>query len=281
MDTYLRVWWAWLTWVALFNVVLWFTAARWLRRRESTLPRSRRVQHALAGAYVFVTAFRSVLPRADVQRMCLVDSYLSSVLVGRTVATVAELCFAIQWAMFVRELADHTRVGSARAISRVLVPLIVWAEVSSWYAVLTTNFLGNAIEQSTWTLSGTLIAVAYLRVWPYVDNVELRRFLRNTALVIACFVTFMCTVDVPLYLSRWRADELAGRAYLPWTDGFVDAAQRWVVVHEWEPWRPEAAWMALYFSVGVWVSIAFSMAPARAAEPNMARTPATPPASRA
>lgn len=264
VDTYLRVWWAWLTWVALFNVVLWFAAGRWLRRRESTLPHSRRVQHALAGAYVFVTAFRSMLPRADVQRMCLVDSYLSSVLVGRTVATVAELCFAIQWAMFVRELADHTRVGSARAISRVLLPLIVWAEVSSWYAVLTTNFLGNAIEQSTWTLSGTLIAVAYLRVWPYVDDAELRRFLRNTALVIACFVTFMCTVDVPLYLSRWRADELAGRAYLPWTDGFVDATQRWIVVHEWEPWRPEAAWMALYFSVGVWVSIAFSLAPARA-----------------
>ena len=41
--------------------------------------------------YVFGCAFRSFLPRADVQRICLFDTWLSSVFVGRTVATVAEL----------------------------------------------------------------------------------------------------------------------------------------------------------------------------------------------
>src|SRR5262245_28916730 len=40
-------------------------------------------------AYVFGCAFRSFLPRADVQRICLVDHWLSSVVVGRSVATVA------------------------------------------------------------------------------------------------------------------------------------------------------------------------------------------------
>ena len=276
METYLRAWWTGLTLVALFNVVLWLAAARWLRQRKSTLPDaiygSRRVQHALAGVYVFVAAFRSVLPRADVQRICLVDSSLSSVFLGRTLATVAELCFAIQWALFLRELADHTRVASAGAISRLLVPLIVWAELSSWYAVVTTNFLGNAIEQSTWTFSGALIALAYQRVWLHADG-ELRRFLRSTSAVIGCFLTFMCSVDVPLYFGRWRADELAGRTYLHWFAGMSDAAQRWVVVHEWEPWRPEAAWMALYFSAGVWVSIGLSQAPA----PNMQLSLAQPP----
>lgn len=275
MDIYLRAWWIWLSLVGLFNIVLWFAAARWLRQREPILPealgRTRRLQYALAGVYVFVSAFRSFLPRADVQRICLVDTFWSSVFVGRTVATVAELCFAVQWALWIREIGGHTRVGSARVISRVLVPLIVWAEIASWYAVVTTNFLGNVIEQSTWTLCGALIAIAYLRVWPYADA-ELRRFMLRTAAVIACFVTFMSSVDVPLYFTRWRADELAGRVYLHWTDGLADSARRWIVVHDWLPWRPETAWMALYFSVGVWVSIAFSQAPAPAAVLNLARS---------
>jgi hypothetical protein len=51
----------------------------------------------LCGAYVFGCAFRSFLPRADVQRICLFDTWLSSVIVGRSVATVAEVCFAAQW----------------------------------------------------------------------------------------------------------------------------------------------------------------------------------------
>jgi hypothetical protein len=50
----------------------------------------------LSAVYVFGCAFRSLLPRADVERICLFNTWLSSVLVGRSVATVAELCFAIQ-----------------------------------------------------------------------------------------------------------------------------------------------------------------------------------------
>jgi hypothetical protein len=47
----------------------------------------------LSAAYVFACAFRSFLPRADIQRICLFDTWLSSVTVGRSVATVAEICF--------------------------------------------------------------------------------------------------------------------------------------------------------------------------------------------
>jgi hypothetical protein len=188
------------------------------------------------------------------------------------VATVAELCFAIQWALFVRELADRTEVASARAISRLLVPLIVWAELSSWFAVVTTNFLGNAIEQSTWTLCGMLIALAYQRTWARADA-DLRRFIWKTGPIIVGFLAFMCTNDVPLYLSRWRADELAGRVYLHWSEGAWDAAQRWIVVRDWDAWRDEAAWMGLYFSVGVWVSIGFSQLPAPNALLGLTRAP--------
>ena len=61
----------------------------------------------LCAAYVFGCAFRSVLPRADVQRICLFDTWLSSVLVGRSVATVAEVCFVAQWAIILHQLGTH------------------------------------------------------------------------------------------------------------------------------------------------------------------------------
>jgi hypothetical protein len=258
-----RVWWTGLCAIALVNVVLWSSAARSFARgapADSAAVRGERRMHlALSFVYVVVCAFRSFLPRADVQRICLVDSFYSSVFVGRSVATVAELCFAMQWALFLRQLSNATGLGSVRVISRALVPMIVWAEICSWYAVLSTNYLGNVLEQSTWTLGGMLILTAYLRAWPHAHE-GLSSYLRRTVGVILVFITFMCLVDIPHYLAHWHEDQLAGKVYLHWREGLRDSAQRWVIEYAWDAWRDEVAWMSLYFSVGVWISIAFSRA---------------------
>src|SRR5262245_20130460 len=94
------IWWSALLVVSATNIGLWL----WLRgslRARTTDRRggTSRVEWLvlLCAAYVFVCAFRSVLPRADVQRICLFDTWLSSVFVGRSVATIAEVCFAVQW----------------------------------------------------------------------------------------------------------------------------------------------------------------------------------------
>jgi len=41
----------------------------------------------------------------------------------------------------------------------------------------------------------------------------------------------------------------------------LDVSGRWVVSHRWEDWKSEVAWMTLYFSVAVWLSIALVHAP--------------------
>ena len=40
------------------------------------------------------------------------------------------------------------------------MPLIALAECCSWYAVISTDFLGNVLENSLWTVTFTLIAIA-------------------------------------------------------------------------------------------------------------------------
>jgi hypothetical protein len=59
-----------------------------------------------------------------------------------------------------------------------------------------------------------------------------------------------------MYAGRWLADEANGTVYLSLGQGLWDAGSRWKVTHAWEEWRAEMPWMSLYFSVGVWSSIA-------------------------
>src|ERR1700728_4889953 len=105
-------WWSVLTLVSGANIVVWFVLARRLNEQPAThLGNGSGIglMLRLCAGYVFGCAFRSLLPRADVQRICLFDPWLSSVMVGRSVATVAELCFAAQWAIVLHELGKISR----------------------------------------------------------------------------------------------------------------------------------------------------------------------------
>ena len=57
---------------------------------------------------------------------------LSSMVVGRSVATVAELCFMGQCAVLLHRAGSDTGNRFAVTVSLLLVPLIVVAEGASW-----------------------------------------------------------------------------------------------------------------------------------------------------
>jgi hypothetical protein len=256
-------WWTALCAVSIVNFCGWrLSAVALTRRRHTVEPAVYRLQQwqlLLSAVYVLGCGFRSIFPRADVQRIGLYDSWLSSVLVGRSVATVAELCFVVQWALLLNVLARDARSRFAVVVSWLLVPLIVVAELCSWYGVLTTSYIGNAIEESIWALSVSLLIVSCLALWPRCQG-ACRRFLAVTLVLAGGYVAFMCLVDVPMYVSRWLADEANGRAYLSLGQGLQDVWSRWSVTFAWEAWRTEIPWMSLYFSVAVWCSIALAHA---------------------
>src|SRR5262249_52993047 len=144
----------WWTVLALFsggNIVLWCLLYRQLYPAPLSSPDNTSAMALmlyLCAAYVFGCAFRSFLPRADIQPICLFDTWLSSAAMGRSVATVAEVCFAVQWSIVLHQLGGIAGVDTTLYVAWVVVPLILVAQGCSWYGVLTTNALAHAIENS-------------------------------------------------------------------------------------------------------------------------------------
>jgi len=224
-----------------------------LGRRRAQFPAdtyaTRRRLLWLAAIYVLGCGFRSVLPMIDVPRFCLHDTWSSYIVIGRSVATVAELAFAVQWALLLRE------AGAPRA-SRAVVPLIFAAEILSWLATLTTNNLFHAAENSLWTLTAALALAFLASRWHLVGD----RGKRVIAAAIGCgaaYIAFMVTVDVPMYLARWQP----GQEHLSLGEGMREIMQRCIVTRDWAKWREDALWLTLYFTVAVWMSIALALVP--------------------
>jgi hypothetical protein len=252
-------WWRLLTLVGCVNIAVWFWLYRALQEPRTgslgTSPSGIELMLFLCAAYVFGCAFRSFLPRADVQRICLFDTWLSSVMLGRTVATVAEVCFAAQWAIVLHQLGTMTGAGTTLNAAWAILPLILIAEGFSWHAVLTKNYLGHAIENSLWAVTFFIIGVGLCRLLPEFDGL-VRAGLVIAIVGIAGYLAFLAAIDVPMYLKQWRAEVANGSSLLTPLEGLRDASVRWVVTHDIAEWKDEIAWMSLYFSAAVWSSLA-------------------------
>jgi hypothetical protein len=262
VSTGVVAWWVFLCAAATLNIVVWSLTANTLAQRETAMPVDAfarcKIQLALSAVYVLGCAFRSVFPVYDIPRLGLFDTWVSSVMVGRSVATIAELSFAAQWAVMLDATAQSTGSLVARIVSRLILPLIVTAEICSWTAVLTTDNLGHVFENSLWGISGALGVVAIASIIPRCA-VERRRAMIAWCLAGALYVAFMFSFDVPTYVARWAADQAAGKHYLTIAQGLVDVTHRHVS-YRWDDWKTEVVWMSLYFSAAVWISLSLVQA---------------------
>ena len=253
-----EIWWYALSAISVFNIGLWVYSYRLLWRNSNKylqdVFKGRVISIWLSFVYVSVCAFRSFLPRIDLERISLVEHWLSSVLVGRTITTFAEICFIAQCSLLLREAGNNTGNRFVVLVSMILIPLIVIAEGFSWYATLTTNYLSSVIEESLWAASGFLLIASLISLWPYADRVK-RVFLITLLLIASGFLIFMVFIDVPMYWHRYLLDTEAGKNYLSLWQGLHDIYTNYRVSFDLDIWRDEIPWMTLYFTVAVWVSI--------------------------
>ena len=255
-DKPTRWWRSFLFLVSAGNLVLWVVIAREVHGLSDSYVAQ---QLLLSGIFAAACAFRSILPRVDLERQCLWNSPLSSIFVGRSVATVAELCFAGQCALLISKLSSLTGNASLQTVAWSIVPLILIAQVCCWYAVISLNHLGHAIEEILWSALAFLMALSLgLTLGQMPAGSRILSSLGMVACAGAAFL--MLAVDVPMYFARWRQGRNCGVRYLSISEGLRDALQRRRVAHRWCDWRPEVPWMSLYFTVGVWLSLCFVFA---------------------
>jgi hypothetical protein len=252
-DRKTTVWWAGLCAVSLLNIFLWLQAAC----VELPVTQYRSWQLLLSGIYVAVCAFRSTFPRVDLERFCLWDTSLSAIFIGRSVAMLAEICFAVQCTLFLSKLSVMTHISYLHPLSLCVVPGIVIAQCCCWYAIITLNHLGHAVEELFWAIILAFLAVGLAGAWPYTHG--------TLSLVIAISIAgcvgavlVMSLVDIPMYIARWRQSR-RHQPYLSIMGGVTDTLTRRHSTSSWLVWRHEALWMTLYFSVAVWLSIGMTL----------------------
>jgi hypothetical protein len=264
MGTGVHIWWYLISSISILNIIaLLYSAKIFTNRKQSINPDiypGRKALLWLSGIYTFGCAFRSFLPRIDLERICLVDSWFSTMFVGRTVATLAELSFIIQCVLLLREAGKGVGTRFSLNISIILIVLIVTAECLSWYAVISTNYLGSVIEETLWSIAGLLLIGCFISLRPHVSGVH-RYFLNAMIIICAGYLIFMLMVDVPMYWNRWQQDINLGTQYLSFNEGLLDAQKIYSVNFRWDVWQEEIPWMTLYFTIAVWVSIYLTHAP--------------------
>lgn len=263
---YVEVWWISLIIISIFNISLWYHVVRTRITYTFDITTLQlnywKWQIYLSGIYTFGCAFRSILPRADIQRIVLYDHWLSSVLVGRSVATIAELCFALQWALLIFLLCRQNKHPYLEKVPYLILFFIILAECFSWHAVISTNYLSHVVEESLWALSTFLIVITISLLCKHF-NYKARRILSLILVASISYLLFLIFIDIPMYFNRWQGEELLSKPYFSLQEGLRDLTSRWIVTFDWQTWKDEAIWMTLYFSAGVWFSISLISLPSK------------------
>lgn len=266
MEINNTVWWWWtgLCLVALFNLCLLFLSYKKLKKKLPLLSdfivSIRKKQFSLSAIYMLGCGFRSILPRGDIRRIVLYDSWISSVVIGRTVATIAELSFVAQWSLILYEAGKHTQHKTILFLAKLPLPIIVVAECFSWYACTTTNYIGTAIEESLWAVAAILMAYGLFLARSFYKG-KVKQFLTLGLVFAFGYIAYMIFVDVPAYVFNWLDAEASGKSYVGLIEGFKEVATQWHFTGLYSDWEYEMIWMSLYFSIAVWISLSIPHMP--------------------
>lgn len=243
------LWWRFLCITAIINIAIWL----WALSVHIEAQNFSSLQLILSGCYVLVCAFRSFLPRIDLERYCLFDTPLSSILLGRSLATFAEICFSIQLAILIYDLGVSIEVPLVTTLALCLVPIIIIAQIACWYAALTLNHFWHGIEEALWVLM-ILLAAVCLVCGIVILSGPLQLILGIGLLACAGAAWVMLFIDIPMYFSRNRKHRNK-QPFLNVAEGIRDAGTRRVQTSQWKVWKHEVLWISTYFTFGVWLSI--------------------------
>ena len=188
----------------------------------------------LAVPMVVECGWRGVFPSLYLQRFTFYDTPLNSIILDRSLACVGEIAWTAQFSLVVWRLNDEVsgRSGAlwVRVCAVAAVLMYVVAEGISYYNTATTNELWAAIEVVVDAAAWLVLLPATLRLaaqtWGLPGARSAKVFACMFSAVAPCYAAYNFGVDAPMYLRRFAADQAAGKKYLPFGVGLVDAAVR-------------------------------------------------------
>ena len=217
--------------------------------------------YILVFIYALVCSIRSIWPRLDNERICLHDNFMSKPIIGRTLATIAELSFAYLLLIFTKQIIDFTKLD--KNLSNMNLStffLIVFAQIMCWVGVITKDTLWNALEESTWTVFALIFIYIYGSIFKKVYNVnaknkKLLMISKISPIIIILFIfyiIFMVNIDIPMYIRHSK--EYKGKI-LNLMDGLKELSICKKTTSLLKYWKDDIPWMSGYFTIAVWFSI--------------------------
>ena len=279
-------WWVTLFSIATFNIAVYTAITKCYYSSFSTDAAVKAYQQfmlAVCGPYVFVCAYRSYMPAQYPLRYVWFDTPLSSILLVRSLAAIAEMCFVAQIAKalsFIENQVNETNQswGSCwhflcQSAAVAMVVIIFVAQCFSFAGTITKSNKWYALEEFNWGLAFA-VGMPFFFVLSY-QVFQLRREAGTrwtcscNAIVYAvgmsafciAYVPYMFITDAPEYWQRYQDQLAEGFEFLGFWVGVKDAALTRHRTHKEEVWEYATVWQTAYFSGAVWISLLLSLAP--------------------
>ncbi len=231
----------------------------------------------LAFIYIIVCGFRSVLPRQDVERICLIKTPLSTPFVGRSLATIAEMAYVILIAICMVTLVKLSlKKNNYQTIWNTIlylgVIMIFMAEIFSWIGCLSECTLWNALEESLWGIYGITLFALFI----HLSFTKATKYIVYPGLIAsALYVIYMFATDVPMYFKRYYGRKCSQKLTLHNVlndmkmkfkemkkNGLSNCIKKMnncdKISNKMSDWKDDLPWFTGYFSLAVWSSIALS-----------------------
>ena len=203
--------------------------------------------------YISACAIRSIFPRIDGSRICLVDMWLSYPLVGRICATFGELAFVYQLTLITKLFAQKFNCYKIYNIMNLVMVLICMAQLFCWYGVLFQNNLMHVIEESIWMITMPTIGCSYLYFCKFINDDLIKFKFYNAFLVSICYAIYMFYANVPMYYNKYLLSN--DIKYTSILEGLYDMSQCRLVSFSYLLWKDEIPWMTGYFMGATFISI--------------------------
>ena len=163
---------------------------------------------------------RGLFPRIDVSRTCFFGGFISSVIVGRVLATIGELAFVLcvrnyikQHLMVYRRIQRYSfgtlfKITMLFLLNYSILVVAILAEIQSWKSVIFKDNNYHVMEETLWFCMGiyTTMMTVFFKHW--IPMSKYKNFNNSLIWISSLYCVYMFFVDIPMYLERAKTQDI-------------------------------------------------------------------------